>query len=255
MKNIYLPLCAVTLLLASCSSGYKTTQSSDDSYYSTGARQSTSSSSSDVYYNANADDQYLMMKSQDPQKWAYFDDYAYDGYSPYASPYGMSPYGMSPYYSLGYSPFGFGYYPMGFYSGFGVSPFMYYGYSYWGPNYLSEYYLWNGMYNPYYGGVVVVSPYPAYNYYTQVHPFVLNNYTATALSNRGAFRNSYNNGLVRAKPFTNNAYNRSINTVNSPYSSGSFFNRGQGTQSVRSFSPSSFGGGGGGFRSFGRSGR
>jgi hypothetical protein len=83
MKNIYLPLICVVLFLSSCSSAYKTAQTPDDVYYSPGSQKQTAgtSSGSDEYYNANSDDQYLMMKSQDPNRWSYFDDYSYDNFN------------------------------------------------------------------------------------------------------------------------------------------------------------------------------
>jgi hypothetical protein len=253
MKNIYLPLACIILFLYSCSPAYKTAQTPDDVYYSPGSRGSASNGN-DQYYNANSDDQYLMMKSQDPSRWSYFDDYAYDGfYSPYYSPYGMNP------YAFGLSPFGgYGYYPMGFYSGFGISPFFNFGYGYWGPNYLSNYYLWNGLYNPYYGGVVVVSKNPANNYYTQIHPFALTAYTGTAINNSNIYRSFSSNG-VRSTPFSKNSYNHFSNNSfyranNSRFGSNNSFFHSQTNQSFRSFSPSSFGGGGGS-RSFGRVGR
>jgi len=237
MKIIYLPLIVSALLLSSCSSSYKTAQSTNDPYYSTNSQ--NQNSGSDQYYNANSDDQYLMMKSQDPTKWSYFDDYAYDGY--YAPTYGM----YNP-YAFGYSPFGyspFGYSPFGLYGGFGYSPFMSFGYGYYGPTYLNNYYMWNGFYNPYYSGVVVVTKYPSYNYYTQLHPFTLTSYTGTAISNGNSFRNSFSNGNRTTS--VNNNYRRF--STNSTNSTNNFF-RSQNVQSqssFRSFSPSSsFGGGG-----------
>jgi hypothetical protein len=249
MKNIYLPLVCIIVFLSSCSSAYKTAQTPDDVYYSPGSQKQVAASGSNEYYNANADDQYLMMKSQDPNRWSYFDDYSYDNfYSPYYSPYGM------------YSPYSFGYSPFGFYSGFGFSPFMSFGF---GGGYLSNYYLWNGMYNPYYGGVIVVTKYPTYNYYTQLHPFALTSYTGTAINNSNSFRTSNSNGL-RTTSFSNNNFNRFSNNSFYNNSNGNnrfntnmnnnFF-RSQSSQSGRTFSTSSFGGGGGGSHSFGRIGR
>jgi hypothetical protein len=81
---------AVVLGISSCSSSKKTTQSTDDMYYSTG----TGKGSGSDYVPASPSDQYVQMKTQDPERWSYFDDYnAYDSYA-YASPaYGMG-YGM-----------------------------------------------------------------------------------------------------------------------------------------------------------------
>src|SRR5579862_1998228 len=253
MKNIYVIVAGMTLIFSSCSSAYKTAQTPDDVYYSPGTSQKYGSTSGqDQYYNANADDQYLMMKSQDPNRWSYFDDYASDNsyYSPY---YGYSPYSL---YNPYMATFGLGY---GFYGLYGVPlimPIYGYGYGMWGGTYLNSYYMWNGLYNPFYGGVVVVNKNPAYNYYSQLHPFALTSYTGTALNNTNSFK-SLGQGASRRSSFTNNSYNRFSN--NSFYNSSSRFNplnnsfRSQGTQSFRSFSPSSSFGGGS--RSFGRIGR
>ncbi len=258
MKTIYLPLICAIVIFSSCSSAYKTAETPDDVYYSPGSQRQTSSSVDDQYYNANSDDQYLMMKSQDPARWSYFDDYSYDNF--------YSPYSMYNPYSL-YSPYGFGYSPFGFYSGFGFgySPFMSFGFGYYGADYLSNYYLWNGIYNPYYGGVIVVAKTtPAY--YTQLHPFALTNYTGSAINNSNTFR-SYNpstrtaftNPQNRFTRFTNSAVNNSNSNTNSNRFNSNRFNsnnnnsffRSQSTMSTRSFGGASFGGGGGG-RSFSR---
>ncbi len=252
MKTIYPILICGIVFLSSCSSAYKTAQTPDDVYYSPGSSKGANvSSGSNDYYNANSDDQYLMMKSQssDPSRWAYFDDYSYDNfYYPAYSPYGAF---YNPYFMYGFSPFGF-------------SPFMSFGFGYgfgYPSYYLNNYYMWNGFYNPYYSGVIVATKYPTYNYYTQMHPFILSGYTGMAINNNNRFR-AYNPNGVRTTSFSNNTNNRfSPNTFHTTNSTrfnspnNSFF-RTQSTQSTRSFSPSSFGGGGGGGgRSFGRIGR
>src|ERR1700722_13442185 len=91
--------------LSSCSSS-KNAQNSPDMY-------SSGKTSGSDYVAAAPNDQYVQMKSQDYNRWSYFDDYG--GYDSYAAPayYGGMSYGFgAPYYGFGYSPF------MG--SGFGV---------------------------------------------------------------------------------------------------------------------------------------
>jgi uncharacterized membrane protein YgcG len=223
MKLLAILLVSATIALSSCSSAYRTAQTPDDVYYSPGKPAGYATSSNDnngEYYNANANDQYLMMKAQDPARWSAFDDYGYDGF-------------YSPYNSFGYGA--------GYYSAF--SPWITFGY--WNPyySYMSSYYMWNSFYNPYYYGVVVVSPkYPSYyNAYTGLHPFNVNAY-------RNGIYNNTNSGRFYTPTSAGNTFNNR-NSFNRPFS-------GQGTnnnnsnrsfsQPTRSYTPSSFGGSGGG---------
>ena len=232
MKALTISIIFGAVALSSCSSASHTTQSTDDLYYSQGSRSTSANKSNNngEYYNANPNDQYLMMKAQDPARWSAFDDYSYDGfYSPY--------YNYSPYFNFGYG--------LGFYS-----PFMTFGY--WGNYYscMNSYYMWNTFYNPYYYGVIIVNPhYPSfYNAYTGLHPFNVNAYRKSISRNSLAksfytptnSRNSYNNG----------SFNR-----NNPAQRTNNFNNSSNYQPVRSFSPSSFGGGSRGGGGFSRGGK
>jgi hypothetical protein len=84
MKKSILPLLAVTLVLASCSSAYKAGQTPDDVYYSHGptpvaAKEEVAKEDNDVYksYWQDADDSYLRMKVQDRNRWGTIDDVDY----------------------------------------------------------------------------------------------------------------------------------------------------------------------------------
>jgi hypothetical protein len=233
MRTIYFLFFGAIVALFSCSSAYKSAQTPDDVYYSPGNQKSAvanSNNTQDQYYNANPNDQYLMMRVQDPNRWSAFDSYDYDyGFSGYYNPYSYGNYGM------------YG----GFYPGIGMGV----GYGYWNPyySYINSYYAWNSFYNPYYGGVIVANTkyYPTYNPYSQVHPFNFNTYTNTAVNNSNKASRFYTPSA------SGNNFRRLYNNQNSNNNS----NFRQGVQPSRSYSPSSFGGGSGGGRSFGRPGR
>ncbi|HXB44615.1 MAG TPA: hypothetical protein VNV85_11180 [Puia sp.] len=222
MKALNIIIIGATIALSSCSSAYRTEQTPDDVYYSPGqqaARSSNSATSSNgEYYNANPNDQYLMMKVQDPTRWSTFDEYGYDGF-------------YSPYNSFGYGA--------GYYSAF--SPWMTFGY--WNPyySYMNSYYMWNSFYNPYYYGIIVVSPkYPSYyNAYAGLHPFNVNAY-------RNGINSNVNSGRFYTPTRPNNSFiNR--NSYNRPFSNQGSNNNNIRTfsQPTRSYTPSSFGNGGG----------
>jgi len=218
MKLLIIALISSALVFSGCSSTRNTAQSSDD-LYSSGKQSgyaSSNNSNNGEYYNANPNDQYLMMKAQDPNRWSTFDDYGYDGF-------------YSPYSSFGFST--------GYYSAF--SPWMTFGY--WNPYYyyMSGYYMWNSFYNPYYYGVVVVNPhYPSfYNAYAGIHPFNVNAYRSgingTAYTGRfytpTKSGNAFNN-RNSAHPFSNQSNNSNYRSFSQP---------------TRTYTPSTFGGGGG----------
>jgi len=244
MKRLYIPIIFAAAALTSCSV-YKNSQTPDDVYYSPGtpkqavANSSNNSGSNNEYYSAQ-NDQYVQMKVQDPERWSYFDDYNYDYYSPY------SPYGFSPYYA---TTMGYGMYGM-----YGMCPWI--GFGYYSPfTYWNSYYTWNSMYNPYYGGMVVVNPkIPSSTQYTQLRTFNPSSYSNN-------FYNRGNNPLTKTtsayQPYT---YSQTIhNNYNTPNSNtlsrSSFFNRTPNSnfnsQPVRTFSAPSFGGSGGGGVRFG----
>ncbi len=250
MKLMLVFLSAGIIALSSCSSAYKTAQTPDDVYYSprtesaapTNGNNSNNNSNQGEYYNANPNDQYLMMKVEDPSsnRWSSFDDYGYDSYYAPYSGFGMG---------FGYGSF----YPS--YMGFG------YGWNLWNPyySYYNNYYAWNAFYNPYYyygNAVYAGGKYSPYNTYSGLQPF-----------NVGAYRNTaFNNTNVRYTPSSNfTTRNRnSFNSTRSAYYNNSnnnnFNNNRTFSQPTRSYnpSPSSFGGGarsGGGGGGFSRPGR
>lgn len=234
MKLFTIVLVSATVALSSCSSAYRTAQTPDDVYYSPGKQSGYAANSNNdnnsEYYNANPNDQYLMMKAQDPSRWSAFDDYGYDGF-------------YSPYSSFGFST--------GYYSAF--SPWITFGY--WNPyySYMNSYYMWNSFYNPYYYGVVVVSPkYPSYyGSYAGLHPFNVNAYRNNINSNNNSGRfytptrsgNAfYNYNRNSTRPFSSQGTNNNNNSNNNNRSF---------SQPTRTYTPSTFGGSGGGARSGG----
>ncbi|HVM89929.1 MAG TPA: hypothetical protein VMT76_17205 [Puia sp.] len=251
MKLIPIFLLVALVGLGGCSSSYKTAQTPDDVYYSPGKQyvaHNTYRNSNDddyyygsnnnngEYYNANPNDQYLMMKVQDPSRWSTFDDYGYDAfYYPYSS-VGLG-FGYMNYYSGMYSPWG----SLGF----------------WNPYYgWNSYYAWNAFYNPYYyyGNVAYVGgKSSAYNTYSGLHPFNSAAYRNNVYSNANAVYNSNNNSYNRNNnSFNNNNLRRSYyNNQNSNNYNNNFNNNRSFSQPSRSYTPSSSGGGGGGSRSSG----
>src|ERR1700760_4724442 len=135
MKHLYtftVFALAATLGLSSCSSS-KNAQNGPDMY-------SSGKPSGSDYVAAAPNDQYVQMKTQDYERWSYFDDY--NGYDAYYAP--------SPYYGAGMG-YGFG----APYYGFGYSPFMGSGFGLglgFGDPYLmwNSYFIWNSWYNPYF---------------------------------------------------------------------------------------------------------
>jgi hypothetical protein len=250
MKRIHFFLAAVIIAFSGCST-YKQTQTPDDVYYSPGAVQpeyaSSSNNNNQGEYYSVANDQYVKMRVQDPQRWSYFDDYNTDYYG------GYSPVGYNASFGYGYGGMGYGG------MGFGISPWI--GFGYWSPiSYWNSYYSWNGFYNPYYGGIIVTNPKVQNVGYSRVSTFNPSSYT----------NNSYNRGNTRpgTSAYTPYSYSQTIrsnyNNTNSSfrnYNSRQAFsnpNRNNSNQPSRTYSAptrssSSFGGGssGGGSRSGG----
>ena len=250
MKLMHVFLFAAVIAMCSCSSAYKTAQTPDDVYYSPGQQRSSDYYSSnnrnnnnngqDEYYNANPNDQYLMMKVQDQQRWSTFDDYGNDAY--YNSAVGMG--------------YGYG----GYYGGF--SPFLSFGFGLWNPfySYCNSYYAWNAFYNPYYyyGNVVYVGGKSStYNTYTGLHPFNAAAYRNNSFSNRNSrsyspnnnFNNRNGNSYVSPNTTTRRTFYNNQNNNN--YNNRTF------SQPTRSFTPASSSGGGsrGGVGGFSRPGK
>jgi hypothetical protein len=233
MKIIPVFLFAAMIALSGCSSAYQSAQTPDDVYYSPGQQYASRSQSDNQgeYYNANPNDQYLMMKVHDPARWSAFDDYSYDAF----------------YYP--YSGVGFGY--GGYYGGF--SPWNSFGF--WNPYYgLSSYYAWNAFYNPYYyycNGGYVGGKNSTYNTYSGLHPINVAAYRNNAYSNTNSrYYSSNNNSFNRnGNSFNNNTFRRSYfnNQNNNNFNRNNFNNNRSFSQPTRSYSPSSsFGSGGGG---------
>jgi len=237
---------AATIGLSSCSSS-KNAQDGPDMY-------SSGKTSGSDYVTANPNDQYIQMKSQDYDRWSYFDDYnsadAY--YAPPPAYYGAGlGYGMGyyPYYGFGYSPFFGPTFGLGF--GFG-DPYMMW----------NDYFIWNSyynpyFYNPYYGGGYIVEGKSPMSVYNNLRPFNTTNYK-TGLAHYGITSTSrntvYRPGMAgttayNSRRLTSTRTSGSFRPVNSNYGSFRSF-----SAPTRSYSPS-FGGTSGGFRSGGFGGR
>ncbi|MDP4259468.1 MAG: hypothetical protein Q8937_14660 [Bacteroidota bacterium] len=245
MKHIFTLLAGTTIILSSCSSTHKAAQTPDDVYYSPATPRNTvaaRNSDGDEYYSTAPSDNYVRMKSVDPNRWSYFDDYSnYDAY--------YSPMSVGIGYGVG---MGYGYYAG--YPGFGFDP-------YFGWN---SYFMWNTCYNPYFynpyfgAGVVVVNPkLSGTSVYTHLRTFNPGSY-----SNNNRFANGNNSNrfyrptrAVTTGSRTNNPGNYRYNNGNNNSYRPANTNTGGGStrsfnsQPVRTFSaPTGGGGGGGGFR-------
>jgi hypothetical protein len=238
MKQIYtftFFALAAFIGLSSCSSS-KNAQSGPDMY-------SSGKGSGSDYVAASPNDQYVQMKSQDYDRWSYFDDYnAADAYYAPSPVYGGGfGYGFgAPYYGFGYSPF--------FGSGFGIGLGFGDPYMMW-----NNYFIWNSWYNPYFynpyygGGAVYVGKSPT-SMYSNLRPFNTTSYKS-GLAHYGITSNSHN-VVYRPGMTATTAYNsrvtapRSTNTFRPANNNNSFRSYNAPT---RSYSPS-FGSGSGGFR-------
>jgi hypothetical protein len=261
MNKLY-TLLALTLVvgMASCSSS-RNAQNTDDIYYSDGTKKPTSSggASQGDYYSTAPSDNYVRMKTTDPDRWSTFDDYdAYDSY--YYSPAMSASYG----YGFGYPSYGLGFgYGMGYGYGMGLGYGMGYGMGFWDP-----YFAWNSwynpyFYNPYYGGAIFVvghgvTPSAAYG---NLRPFNTLAYR-NGLIQRTTSASTSRNPLYRQGMSSTTAYNSHLSgsSANNSFRNGNnqgfrpANNFGGGTRTYSA--PSSFGGnssggfrsGGGGFR-------
>ena len=250
MKHLYpftfLAVAAV-LGLSSCSTS-KNAQNSPDMY-------SSGKGSGSDYVAAAPNDQYVQMKTQDPERWSYFDDYnAYDAYyapAPYGVGYGAG-YGFSSYYGMGYSPF------LGPSFGFGLG---------FGDPYLlwNNYFIWNSwynpyFYNPYYGGGAIYAGKSPTSIYSNLRPFNTTQAYANGLAHAGVTGAS-RNVVYRPGMTSTTAYNSHVSTttrttnVYRPVNNNNNGNFRSYSQPTRSYSPSFNSGGGirsGGFSGGGR---
>lgn len=254
MNKLY-TLLALALVIgtASCSSS-RNAQNTDDIYYSDGTKKASaaasgSGASQGDYYSTAPSDNYVRMKATDPDRWSYFDDYdAYDSYY-------YSPMAASASFGYGYPVYGLGFgYGLGYGYGLGFG----YGMGFWDP-----YFAWNSwynpyFYNPYYGGAVFVAAHglPASSAYG-MRPFNTLAYR-NGLAHTGGTAGTARNPLYRNGMSSTTAYNShlsgasSTNTFRNGNSNQGFrpANNNFGGQ-TRSYTPSSFGGNSGGFRSGG----
>lgn len=254
MKYAYTILAVSVIFLSSCSSSRKAAQTPDDVYYSPGSGKMVAGGDQDEYYSRSQgeyystapSDNYVRLKTQDPARWSYFDDYnAYDSY--------YYP-GVSAAYGYGYPGYGYGY-NAGLGYGFGSSWGLGFGdpYMCW-----NSYFMWNSWYNPYFynpyygGGVIVVNnKYPSSAVYSHLRTF-----NGAAYRNGLAVRNSTSSDRAY-RPRSSSSYyspggNRNqYRTTNNnsnyyrPANTNNNFSRPSYSQPVRSFSPASSGGGGG----------
>jgi hypothetical protein len=253
MNKLYTLLAfGLVIGMTSCSSS-RNAQNTDDIYYSDGTKKVATSptsgggASQGDYYSTAPSDNYVRMKSTDPDRWSYFDDYnAYDSYY-------YSPMAASASFGYGYPTYGLGFgYGLGYGYGLGFG----YGMGLWDP-----YFAWNSwynpyFYNPYYGGAVFVAAHglPASSAYG-MRPFNTQAYR-NGLAQRGTTTAS-RNPLYRNGMSSTTAYNSHLSGTNNTNS----FRNGNSNQGyrapnnnfgggqTRSYTPSSFGGNsGGGFR-------
>ncbi len=104
MRKKLLPFIAASLLLGSCSSIYKSSQTPDDVYYSPAREIKTAANTSNNEYQettASSDDNYLRMKIKDRYRWSNLDDYDYWYDSRYD--FGFNNFSLSPYISVSYN--------------------------------------------------------------------------------------------------------------------------------------------------------
>lgn len=257
MLRKILPVLSAALVLASCSSAYKGSQTPDDVYYSPArpvnesyaANERRNSYDRNNYNNSNyedytssSEDAYLRMKIQNRYRWGMLDNFDYWNMPNYSFNFGLG-YGYNPYM---YNPYVLNnWYSSGFYSPF------------WGMNSLGwfgSYYpmYTHSFYNPYYGyggggyggyyNPVIISKYPTRTPAPNVSRPSLNGYRNGLYNNRNNRyfnNNNYNNGRTYTPSrgrYNNNNSNNNSYTPSTP---------------SRSYSPSpsrsggSSGGGGG----------
>ena len=198
-----LPLCALLLFLASCTTAYKTGQTPDDVYFSPARPQDEyvrSENKQDKYsYNEQSDDdRYLRMKVRNRRTWSDLDYYYSD---PYA--YNYNRYNNFNLNSLYYNT------PWNHYSSWN---YFYNPYS----NYYNSYNPYNPYYNPYGSKVIIVNRKPSV--YSRPRMFNLNTYNPQPNTNATHPRSSSTRRAMRSE-------NRYYNNNNSN-------NQGDGLRSV-----------------------
>jgi hypothetical protein len=224
------PLLATTVILASCSSVYKSSQTPDDVYYSPsrqGKYVSRNQSDNNEYqdYTSSSDNRYLRMKAQNRYRWSSIDDFDYwnnpgYAYNNYYSSYGR----FNPYFNNNwYSGYSYGYnnnFWLSYNTGWFNSYYPSYGY---------------GSYTPIY---VIKNPTKT----TSVYRPQLSGYNNRSYNNKNIY-NSTNNrqglGSTLRRAFTpsnNNSYNNNNKSYNNNHN---YNNNSVNDRPVRSYTPSS----------------
>lgn len=208
MKRTLLFYSILVVMLAGCSTQYKTTQTPDDVYYSpappeTGDKTAKKNNREEYQSYYSADDQYLRMKVNDRNRWSTIDDYSY-------------------WYDTRYNGF------TGNYNNYYLSN----GYNHCSCNCYGNSIFYPGYYNPYIGSFYTGynTGYPYSNIYVinpkVIHPNV-NRPQLGSYSNNNS--SSYSTGGSIKKIFSSSSRNynssdgnyRSTNRTYAPSSSGS----------------------------------
>ncbi len=173
MKPSVLLLAVISIIaFGSCTTAYKTGQTPDDVYFSPATPEDkyvrTERRDNRRYEGSDEyyDDRFLRMRVRDRYRWSELDDWYYHG-----------------------NRFSYTYFPQfGFYN-----------------NPWSPYSYWNNFYNPYYHGVIIVSP--SSPVYSKPRTFNLNAYNNNALTNNN-YKNPKASGFnIGGGNFGNNSYN------------------------------------------------
>ncbi len=221
MKSPLLLLGFAVLILASCSTAYRSGQTPDDVYFSPArerdayAKVEQQQKNESRYNNydeeyVSSEDQYLRMRVRNRARWSAFDDY--DSYS-----YRYNNWNMHNPYSYSYN------------------------------NYFNNYWSWNSWYNPYCPRVVVVSPKTNPTNYNKVRNFSLNSYTNNNYNNnrttnvkptgRVALRPSYNSNNQSSNSSTLGSSIRKV--FSNQGNSDNYSNNNSSSRPSRTYTPSS----------------
>ena len=228
-KNIIYLFCAA-IILSSCSSAYRSSQTPDDVYYSPAKKAYPANEynqyQDDQYesYTTSSDDDYLRMKVRDHYRWSNLDDFDYW----YDSRY---------YYNNYYSFYNPGYYPWGSYLSLG---------NYYNPYTSFLYNPWNSVYCPAYTVVYYKNPQVYYgtrtansyhlstysnrNYNNRNMPLQNSNRSNVYINNNSSRRNdSYINQNQNRNNSNPVRFNNNNNNSNSNFNSGSSHNMSSGS--------------------------
>lgn len=210
----------MAVVITSCSSAYKASQTPDDVYYSPareGVQKQTVKRDRDRYedYVASEDDRYLRMKIRDRERWSGIDDYSYWNDSRYVPSYN---YNYDYYRNNIYNSYAWNnwYRP---YSSFYYNPYIFNGYGnvFGSGLYMSSGYYprYGNGYNPYVGGGTYISKNPTRVASPSVGRPNLNGYRNGMYENNNANRSNQGVGNTLKKVFSNNENARSYSNENS----------------------------------------